>query len=609
METGYIFFDFEVFKHDVLLGAKVRTKDDEKVYQIWDKEKIKEFYFEHENFIWIGHNNSGYDNPMLDGIINGKDPFQISCSLIGSSRKFRPQSKTPKYWYDLMNTSRTPFSLKVTELYSGENISETQVDFNIDRPLTEEEKKLTESYNRDDLNRTEANFELLRDGFDLRLSIIKEFNLPMSALHVTGTKLAAIVLGAHAISGIENMIIKPHMYKNLKLKNQDLIDFYMNEDFRKGKKLEIELCGAKHQIGQGGIHAALERYHTKRALYFDVSGYYNLTMINFDLLPRTLGENGKKKYEYMYHEQLRLKKIDPQKRSVYKTILLSVFGAMGNEYTDFYDPQKLLLVTITGQLFLVDLLEKLEGKVRVVQSNTDGIIVEPFDWSKKDEIVKIVEEWEARTGYVIKKEEITDIWQRDVNCYVYRKNGEIEVVGEAVKDYGRWDHNMFWKSSFDSKEPAIFAECIVNFLMNGVKPEDTIEKFKTNLIPFQYVVKKKSFDYTEIQTNFADGSVEIEKLQGVNRAFPSVLRDRKSTIYKCRSSGKVTRAKVANVPENVFVYDGDIRIPETIEKLNGMIDWDYYTRRAYEKIDTFLRIPVIKELKLLRHCQIEQLYI
>ena len=36
------------------------------------------------------------------------------------------------------------YSLKTTEYIVGKNISETSVDFDLDRPLTDEEKKLTD---------------------------------------------------------------------------------------------------------------------------------------------------------------------------------------------------------------------------------------------------------------------------------------------------------------------------------------------------------------------------------------------------------------------------------------------------------------------------------
>ena len=68
------------------------------------------------------------------------------------------------------------YSLKTTECVVGKNISETPVDFNLDRPLTEEERLLTESYNRDDLEQTRDNFYAQFDDFALRLDNIKEFN-------------------------------------------------------------------------------------------------------------------------------------------------------------------------------------------------------------------------------------------------------------------------------------------------------------------------------------------------------------------------------------------------------------------------------------------------
>lgn len=595
-----IIFDFEVFKYDTLLGTKLLSDNETKFYQTWDLEEIKKFYYQHENDLWIGHNNLAYDNLILEAIINDKNPYLTSKSIINA--KFRPKCDLDFASYDLMLLNGT-YSLKATELCYGKNISETQVNFDLDRHLTNDEKLLTESYNRDDLNQTETNLNELADMVSLRLSIIKEFNLDLkSCLNITGTKLGAIVLGAHHIDGIENMKIKPKLYDNLQLKNKALLDFYMNEDFRQSKKLTLTICGEEHQIGQGGIHAAEKCCHYDKALYFDVSGYYNLTMINFDLLPRTLGADGKEKYIKMYHEQLEMKKTHDARRNTYKTILLSVFGAMGNQYTDFYDPEKLLLVTITGQLFIVDLLEKLEPYVKCVQSNTDGIIVSPYDWKNEELVINIVKDWCERTGYVITPKKIYNIWQRDVNCYFYEQTehdpSSIHVVGEAVRMYGDAYEWPICHKMYNNKEPAIFAFCIIDYLEQGIKPEDTIKKYSDNLILFQFVCKKKSFDWTQAETTDDNYHTTITRLQGVNRAFPSNDTHHKTVIYKCRKDGKVKRARVANLPDNVFVYDDEIVSKEHVEYLKSKIDWQYYVDRAYEKIKTFMKIPVIKELYL-----------
>lgn len=607
--TGIIIWDLEIFPHDFMLGALELHRDGSKnLFQLWSREEIRQFYFAHQDWIWVGHNSLEYDSPVLSTIIDEGDPYETSREIVKGGQRYM-RGKYPRWNYDLMKAgNRMAYSLKLTELWDGKDIDETEVSFETPRPLTQEEIERTNRYNEADLEQTYDNYLRLKDTLDLRLKICTEFNLPLNTLTYTGTKLAATVLGAHQIDGIEYMHIKPKLYPELRLQNQELLEFYLNEDFRKGKKLNLMLCGAMHQIGQGGIHAALESYHAPRALYFDVSGYYNLVMILKDLLPRTLGKDGMEMYTRMYHEQLEMKKTKDPRRPVYKTILLSVFGAMGNKYTDFYDPEKLLLVTITGQLFIVDLLEKLEGKVRVIQSNTDGIIVEPYDWSQKDEIIGIVKDWCTRTGFVISPKEVTDIWQRDVNCYVYRENGEIHTVGGAVNAYGHED-NIFAKNGYEHNEPYIYDYAIVDFFLNGVSPEETVEKYKRNLRMFQYAVKKKSFDYTELQSNFKDGSVTIERLQGVNRAFASALTDRTATIYKCRKEGKVKRAKVASVPENAFVYDRSITEPETFGQLESLIDWDFYINRAQEKIDSFLRIPKIKKLTLSRHPAFEKLYL
>lgn len=595
-----IIFDFEVFYNDCLFGSIILNNNKKEIFQTWNLEEIKNFYLDNkDNSIWIGHNSQGYDSLILEAIVNGKNEKEIkelNDKIVNTD--FKRYCNLKLYQWDLMKQSVIPYSLKSTELYDGKNISESQVDFNIKRDLTVVEKELTESYNRDDLEQTLNNFNEMSSKFKQRLDMLKEFNLPLDYLSVSGTKLAAIVLGAKKIDGIEYDLIKPKMYDTLELKNKKLVDYYLKEKFRTSEKLTITVGGVEQQIGSGGIHAAIPKYHTDKALYFDVSGYYNLIMINYDLLPRTLPPEAKAKYIYMYHEQLRLKKIDPVKRGVYKGILLSVFGAMMNEYTDFYDPQKGLLVTITGQLFAVDLMEKLEGIAKVIQSNTDGIIVEPYDWKDEQKVIEIVEEWEKRTGFVIKKEHIYNVWQRDVNCYCYVKDDKINTVGEAVRVYDKWKH-PFDNYFFNIKEPIIFAYCVVDYLMNNILPEETIEKYKRDLQMFQFSCKKNSFDYTQIELcDIINNTIEVERLQGVNRVFPSKNKNIIGTIYKCRNEGKVKKAKVANLPTNVFIYDEDIKSEEAINKLVEEIDYNYYINRAYEKLLEFIKIKVVKDINL-----------
>ena len=606
-----VIFDFEVFKYNTLLGTLLVHDDNSiEVKQMWDADEIKAFYKQHFNDLWVGHNNDCYDNFILKAILESKNPYVESKKIIRKDG-FRAKCSLPILTYDLMCCNY--YSLKMTELCAGKRIYTSEVDFNIDRKLTEEEIEETNSYNRSDLMQTYENFKQLKGTVELRLNLLNEFKIDKRYLTATEAKLATLALHAKQIPGIEFQIVRPQIYPSLKVKNKEVLDFYLNEGFRKNEKLTVTLCGVKHQMGSGGIHAALKKCHEKDIIYLDVSGYYNLVMINYDLLPRTIPEEGKELYEYMYHEQLRLKGVDNAKRWVYKTILLAVFGASMNKYTDFYDPQIGSLITIVGQVFLVDLLEKLEGKVMLIQSNTDGIMVKPLENSSKEEVLSIVEEWCNRTGFVIKPKYIHELWQRDVNNYCYCtedisncKNSSIEemqqyicVKGECVGKYSSsidmYTYNEFWTV----KEPLVVQQIVVNFLMHSIKPEKTVELCKHDLRYFQFICKQNSYDYCTLDEIGINGELlSSKRIPGLNRGFAKRYDGNSySVITKHKlKNGKDFKAKIANLPDDIFIYNDEIMSDEAHEKLASEIDFDYYVARGYERIKEF--IPFAKDITI-----------
>ena len=584
--NNIIIFDFEVFAKDTLLGAIVVGGKEKKYYQTWDLEEMKKFYSNCVDDIWIGHNNEYYDNLILQAVVKNQNPKKVSDDIV--EKKKRGRLVIPLKYYDLMKFHMG--SLKVMEAFTGKNISESEVDFNLDRPLTEEEKKSTEKYNRDDLDQTFEDFISLLDEFSLRMDLINEFNLPAKYLCATQARVAAKVLGAEFHDEFQSLPVYPKLYDQLKVENQEVIDFYMNRKYaEKGAGLKLDFGGTPHLMKAGGMHGAIENCHFDRVKYLDVSGYYNLVMINFDLLPRSIPDEGKKLYEYMYHEQLRLKKINPKKRGVYKIILLAVFGALNNEYCEFCDPWHGDLVRLTGQLFLIDLLEKLTPVAKIVQSNTDGIMCVPLEGHTEDEIKAVVDEWQNRTGFVLKFDTIFNLYQRDVNNYIYQhEDGTIETKGEAVKYYGGYD-NPYEKNAYMSKEPLIISKCIVNYCVYNKEPEETIEEEKQNLRMFQSIIKKGTFDWLDYEeTDLNTKETKVSKIQHVNRGFAWKSDNKRGVVYKRKYEGKVTKSKIGGIPDNIFIYNDDINSIDVYEKLKDKIDWGYYVARAYERIWDFI---------------------
>lgn len=591
-----IIFDFEVFKYNTLLGTLLVHDDTSiELKQMWSLDEIKDFYNQHRQDLWVGHNNDFYDNHILKAIIEGRtDIYTISKKLINT--EIRRRADLDIITYDTMCCRF--YSLKMTELLIGKKIHTSEVNFNLDRVLTDEEIKLVNEYNADDLRQTYSNFLEFKPQIMLRLDILNEFKIDKRFLTATEARLASLALHAKQIPGIEFKKIKPKIYETLQIKNKDVIDFYLSEGFRHGKKLSVNLCGVPHQLGSGGIHAALKKCHETDMLYLDVSGYYNLVMINYDLLPRTIPEGGKKLYEYMYHEQLRLKGVDNAKRSVYKTILLSVFGASMNKYTDFYDPEVGSLITITGQLFLVDLLEKLEGKVKLIQSNTDGIIVKPLQNSSEEEVLEEVDKWCKRTGFVIKPKHIKELWQRDVNCYCYIGVEEPwNCHGDAFS--GSWEMEAPVRNELYSiKESAIIGTALLNYFLYSIPIEETVKKHKDNLLYFQYICKKLSYDYCSYETSDITGKViKADQVADINRAFAKKYDGTISMIYKYKTrNGKTVRSKIPNMPDNVFIYNNEILSKDTVSKISQSIDYDYYVDRAKKRITEF--IPLVKDINI-----------
>lgn len=600
-----IIFDAEVFPFDAMFGFLILYENGTKeIYQTWDPEDIKDFYYEHkDDSIFVGHNSQSYDIAILDQIIKGKNPYDMSKKIVKDN--IRPKCYLDIIQFDIMRLRRTPFSLKLTELIAGKSIETSEVDFDIARPLTLDEKELTEKYNRSDLEQTLYNFEKFYPQFELRVNIGLTFDIPLKdAFRLTEAQLAANILGAKKDESLKYKPLKPEIWPTLKIKNQKVIDWYLNEEYLKSN-LTFNLCGCELTLGKGGIHGAELKCHYDKLIYADVGGYYNSLMILLDLFPRTMDEAAKQKYKKMFKDQLEMKK-DPNKanaRKAFKTILLAVFGAMNNEYSDFYDPYKFYQVTLSGQLYLVDLLEKLEGLVKGVNINTDGVFLALIKPEYEEQVIKIIEEWEARTGFRMDKGYLHQLWQRDVNCYfAIEDSGEIHYKGDII-NYKTDDKSYGAFRLFDATNPPIIAKGTIDYLLYDILPEETVQKYRSELINFQYSAKKGTFDYLTYDTirlvkgkrkNPIEELVSSERIKPLNRAFAAKIEygpDGNAiihTLVKHKDPLKkgASNAKVANLPNSVFVYNEDIT--NAYEELKGRINYQYYIDAIYDKILEFI---------------------
>lgn len=560
-----IFYDFEVFKYDwlvVLINPEKQTED----VIINDAEALTKYYEDNKNDIWVGYNSTRYDQWILKAIICGFNPKKVNDYIIVKDKAGWQYSSmfynVPLLSYDVMLST---YSLKQLEGFMGNEIKETSVDFNIDRKLTETEIKETVEYCKSDVYNTIRVFMLTKQEFDALFSLIKTFNLPLSYISKTKAQLSAIILGCNKQDHNDefNISIVPTLQLN---KYQYVRDWFLDVNNRDYKKsLDFDIAGVPHKFGWGGVHGAIEKYHSKGLIvHIDVTSYYPSLMIEYNLLSRNTSHP--EKFKEIYDKRVALKKAGKKKEQApYKIVLNGTYGISKDKLSLAYDPLQANNVCINGQLLLIDLIEKMESidGFELIQSNTDGLIVKIPDTDKHfNQLDDICYEWEQRTKMGLGFDFIDEIWQKDVNNYIFKDtDGKLERKGAYVKELSELDNNL-----------PIVNKAIVDYLVHNIPIEQTINNC-TDLKQFQMICKITS----KYKCLLHNGEQLSERCV---RVFASLNND--GGLYKLHQN-KTKPDKFPSTPINCFIVNEDVNGSSVPNKL----DRQFYIKMAKERVRDF----------------------
>ena len=286
-----------------------------------------------------------------------------------------------------------------------------------------------------------------------------------------------------------------------------------------------------------------------------------------------------KKYEEIKHQRLEFKKQKDKRQAPLKIVLNSTYGILKDKNNPFYDPRMSNQVCVTGQLLLLDLVEKVEHLGEVLQMNTDGVYMYMKDMESVEKVKQIAHEWERRTMLELEFDIYAKIYQRDVNNYIIvDENGHYKSKGCVKK-----------KSPIDYDLP-IITKAIINYCVNDIPIEDTINNCD-DLIEFQKIVKvSKLYKYayygtvkqiTEGKNKFTVRDEGIKLPEKVLRVFAS-SRDDDKGVFKVKNEKKVE--KIANTPDKCFIFNDDVKY----EKCPDYLDRSYYIELAKEQLNDFL---------------------
>lgn len=552
-----------MFKEDwlvVLINPDTRTEE----VIVNDEKALTAYYEANKEDIWTGYNSNYYDQFILRGIMCGFNPKKVNDWIIVKQKSGWQFSsmfyKIPLLSYDVMFGTN---SLKQLEGYMGNAIKETSVPFDIDRKLTDSEIKETVEYCKSDVKNTIEIFMRTLNDFNAILNLIKTFKLPLKYISKTKAQLSAIILGCQRKDWNDEFDIT--IVPTLRIgKYGKILEWFKNyNDY--SASLECEVAGVKHQFGIGGVHGALEQYHSKGLIiHVDVTSYYPSLMIKYGLLTRNCSHP--EKFKDIYDTRVELKKAGKKKEQApYKIVLNGTYGICKDKMSLAYDPRQANNVCINGQLLLVDLIDKLEAieGFELIQSNTDGLIIKIPDTDKHfNQLDDICFEWEQRTGMGLGFDFIDEIWQKDVNNYIFRDvDGKLERKGGYVKELSDLDNNL----------PIVNA-AIVNYLIKGISPETTI-LFCDDLKQFQMICKISS----KYKCLIHNGKPLTEKCV---RVFASKNND--GGLYKLHQN-KNKPDKFPSTPENCFIVNDDVNNMSVPAKL----DRQFYINMAKERLSGY----------------------
>lgn len=333
------------------------------------------------------------------------------------------------------------------------------------------------------------------------------------------------------------------------------------DKFRFSKRLPF---GANvYRLGIGGLHTeddpgVFTTNPERRIVDADVSSYYPAIVLELGIVPDHLGAGFLEFYRGIVESRLKAKAAgDKTKAAALKIAVNAVVGKTNSEYFWLYDPRVFLAVTINGQLFLLDLIEKLEVVgIAVISANTDGVtaVVTP---ENEAAYTAVCDEWQTRTGFTLEFTTYEKYVRRDVNNYLaVTATGREKVKGVFVAD----------RSLKESYRAPIVATAIREFFVSGADPADTI-RAETAVLPFCYVFKPaKKFDMV------------YETVDGAT-AVPSVNR-----YYVSTPGGTLVRVdgerRIVVRREPVSLVNDEL--PEGVP---ADLDYGYYIAEARKVID------------------------
>jgi hypothetical protein len=463
-----------------------------------------------ECFTIIGFNSRNYDIPILSIAMMGRNTKilkQATNEIISYGlraddvlKSFKALRLKKVDHIDLIEVCPLSAPLK---LYAGRLHCQKMQDlpFHPDKILSPPQITITRYYCFNDLRNTLLLYNNLLVELELRDELSEKYGIDLRSK--SDAQIAEAVIGSELRKLTNKRITKPvilpgttYYYKKpgyIKFQTPLLnwvLNLFLTTPLIVGdggsilkpelfKKVDVKIGATSYTVGIGGLHSneqniayrSNEDYILKDV---DVESFYPKIILNLSLYPEQLGINFLMVFKGIVDRRLAAKLYKKMKESnSLKIVINGSFGKFGSKYSILYAPYLVIMTTITGQLSLLMLIERIELLgISVVSANTDGVVsyVPKHLEAQFDALVK---QWEIETNFKMEETLYSALYSRDVNNYI-----AIKTDGK-VKHKGAYSNHWNDNNSFRfHKNPTnlICIDAVTDYLTKQTPIEKTINE-------------------------------------------------------------------------------------------------------------------------------------
>lgn len=475
-----------------------------------------------------------------------------------------------------------------------------------DAEIEPEDTDLILSYNLNDAQITKAIYEAIEPERQLRDEIKQIYKVDVtndSRSNVANSVLRKFYLKATGLDWKQLRDMRT-IRSSIKLKNcipDDIVfhseamqnmlaefkdkTVYINNKFKTEYSLYFD--GKVYNIKSGGLHTddapgifkSDDEYTIMDA---DVGSYYPSVMMKNKVKPEHITDDFLNILDDLRKERLEAKhNKQTLKADALKIVINSAYGKTGSPTHWLYDPQTMLGVTVSGQLYLLMLVELLvENGFEILSANTDGLFCRVRN-DRKDLFKQLCAQWAEEKQLEIDTAEYEIYVRSDVNSYIAKKkSGKIKAIGSFRVEYPSMTIQLtsgFWNP--------IVAKTLQAYFLENIPVEDSIYNAQDIL---DFCMSKKSGSQFQNEFHTKDG---VEILQKTNRFYASNTGGqfwKKNLNYfpsprKTMRKNKNTEGRSAQLKDQPVRILNDLDVSKPIEEYD--IDYNFYINEVYKIID------------------------